>query len=78
MYSRVESGDKNWAYLFINGVPREETDHYTFSERGVVRFTSGRVVTLEFRAGDRIEIRTTKLDGHYDDIIYCAEYISKM
>ena len=64
MRSDVGSGESNEASLYINGNKLEESYHFTSSSSGVVRSTSGRVVTLEASAGDKIEIRT----------IYCNEW----
>ena len=74
------SGEDNRAYLFINGQVLWETEHNTYSESGGVRSTGGRVVTLEASAGDKIEIRTDRMDYGYGlyDILYCVEYIPKM
>ena len=78
MYSRVDTGEINYAYLFMNGEELTETQHETYSESGEVGSTSGRVVTLEASAGDEIEIRTTRMDEYYFNILYCAEYIPRM
>ena len=79
MRSVVNSGDGNFCYLYINGARLYETQHYTYSESdGEMVSTGGRVVTLEASAGDNIEIRATRMDGIYYEILYCAEYIPKM
>ena len=78
MYSRMESKDDNICYLSINDEALDETRHYTYSESGVALSTGGRVVTLEANAGDQIEIRTAKMEGRYNYINFCAEYIPKM
>ena len=77
LVSGVDSGESNWAVLYINGQLLPETRHNTYSGSGEVVSTGGRVVTLEASAGDRIEIRTDIMDGGYFDILYCAEYIPK-
>ena len=76
--SSVDSGDGNFAYLYINGNQLSETLHETYSESGGVSSTGGREVTLEASAGDKIEVKTTTLDGNYWNILYCAEFIPKM
>ena len=78
MESGVYRGDQNWAYLFINGDQLMETIHKTYSESGQVNYTSGLVWTLEANAGDKIEIRTTKMDRYYKNIYFCAEFIPKI
>ena len=78
LYSWVNSGEVNYCYLFLNGEALPETDHTTSSETGQVRSTGGRVVTLEASAGDKIDIRTDRMDRYYYDILYCAEYLPKM
>ena len=78
LQSRVDSGEQNIAYLFINGDQLDETEHKTYSGSDFVRFTSGRVVTLEVSVGDKIEIRTTRMENWYYKIMFCAEYIQKM
>ena len=76
--SSVDSGDGNFAYLYINGNQLSETLHETYSESGGVSSTGGREVTLEAIAGDKIEIKATIMEGIYRRILYCAEYIPKM
>ena len=75
----VGYGDQNRAYLYINGNQLDETEHYTYSDNmEQENFTGGREVTLEASAGDKIEISADAMDGYYGEILYCAEYISKM
>lgn len=76
--SDVDSGEYNDCWLYLNGVQLTETKHDTYSASGRVNFTGGRVVTVEASAGDKIEIRATRMDGSYGFILYCAEYIPKM
>ena len=78
MYAQVDSGDYNWAYLYLNGEKLTETYHKTYSGSGEVHSTGGRVLTVEASAGDKIEIRATDMDRDSDNILYCAEYIPKM
>ena len=78
MQSTVYSGNNNICYLYLNGEKLDETRHNTYSQSGRVHSTSGRVVTLEASAGDKIEIRATRMDYVYNDILYCAEFIPKM
>ncbi len=73
--SYVQSGKENWAFLYLNGEALPESLHYTYSSSHT---TGGRVVTLEANAGDTITLRTTRMDGDYVRIIFCAEYIAKM
>ena len=77
MESRVDGGNHNYCYLYINGEQQPETSQ-TYSESRVVTSTGGRVVTLEASAGDQIEIRAPQMDGIYRYVLYCAEYIPKM
>ena len=78
MQSWVDSGEENWAHLYINGDQLQGPDHDTSSGNGWVRSTGGRLVTLEASAGDTIEIRTTNMGGYYYYVYFCAEYIPKM
>ena len=78
MRSQVYSGEHNICYLYINGEELTESDHHTYIQPGSVSYTGGRVVTLEASAGDKIEIRTYRMDDWYHNILYCAEYIPKM
>ena len=80
LYSQGASVDYNVCFLYINGDQLDETRHVTYSESGIMISTSGRVVTLEASAGDKIEIRATTMEGSYGYyyILYCAEYIPKM
>ena len=75
MWSRVEIQKENAAYLYINGKQQLGTEHTTYSASGVVYSTGGRVVTLEASAGDKIEIRTPRMGGEFEDILFCAEFI---
>ena len=74
----VGYGDQNRAYLYINGNQLDETEYWTYSESGLVCSTGGRVLTLEASAGDKIEVRTTRVDGYHYNVLYCAECIPKM
>ena len=76
--SRVDSAEQNIAWLYINGDNLNETSHVTHSSYYRVNSTGGRMVTVEASAGDKIEIRTTRMEGEYWQILYCAEYIPKM
>ena len=78
MWSYVNTGLFNDCYLYLNGQKLLETTHETFSASGQVHSTGGRVVTVEVSAGDKIEVRATRMDGSYYYILYCAEYIPKM
>ena len=76
--SLVDSEEQNISYLYINGEELTETIHGTYIQTGQVISTGGPVVTVEASAGDQIEIRTTRMEGSYFRILYCAEYIPKM
>ena len=79
MYSWVDSGEFNYAYLLINGGQQVyESRHGTSSETGIVRSTSGREVIREFSQGNTIELRAYRMEGVYYHINYCAEYNPKM
>ena len=78
LHSRVDSGEDNDCILYLNGEALTGAYHHTYSSSGVVYSTGGRVVTVEASAGDKIEIRTTRMDRNYYQILYCAEYIPKM
>ena len=75
MYSRVYSEEWNHAYIFHNGAAMRETVHYTSSGYYFVRSTSGRQVIMEASAGDSITLRTTGVDGDYEHILLCFEFI---
>ena len=68
----------NVAWLYKNGYSLQGTEHYSASSDGWVTSTGGRVVTLEANAGDRIDLRATRMDGNFWDILFCAEFIPKM
>ena len=78
LYSHVYSGEGNTARLFINGVEVDESEHFTYSETGMVWSTGGREMTREVSQGDNIELRTTRMSGYYGNINYCAEYVPNM
>ena len=76
MVSRVDSGKENTASLnheYFSGLT-----HYTYSSSDDVLSTSGRVITREYYAGETITLRTSRLDGYYTDINFCAEYINEL
>ena len=77
LYSRVDSGESNLAYLYINGGQVAESEHHTYGSRSVFS-TGGREVTREVSQGDTIELRTTEMRGIYYDINFCAEYFPKL
>ena len=78
MYSRVDSGNENWAMIYHNGYKVPLTDHDTYSQWYVVQSTGGRELFLNARAEDTIYLKATKLEGEYHDIYFCAEYIPKI
>ena len=78
MISFVNSGEGNSAWLYINGGRVDESEHRTDSDSGQVYSTGGRELTREVRQGDKIELRTTLMDGVYWYLNYCAEYVPKM
>ena len=82
LWDWVNTGDQNYCYFHINGQALYELRHntYTYSSTatGVVHSSGGRVVTVDARAGDKIEIRATVMDFRYFNIMYCAEYIPKL
>ena len=78
-YSVVESGDDNNTVIYLNGRNLGASSvHHTYTSTGMVNTTSGRVVILRASAGDTIELRTGTMEGHYNDISFCVEYIPKM
>ncbi len=78
MKSKVDSGDYNWAYLYVNGGQLTETEHNTHSSSGSVSSTSGREWILEAKSGDFITLRTTLMGGEYLHINFCVDFIPKM
>ena len=80
MDSQVDSGDENWTWLFINSdrVAVQESWHRTYSESGRVHSTGGREVTKEVNQGDTIKLKTTRMEGSYYRINFCAEYVPQM
>ena len=76
--SSVESMEYNRAMLYINGGAVYESQHRTFSESGLVRSTGGLELTREFSQGLNIELMAVSVDGRYDEINFCFEYIPKM
>ena len=73
-----EAEQRNQAWLLLNGVGLGQAVHHTYSKTTGMDSTGGRVVTLKVSAGDFIELRTTRMDGAYWYIYYCAEFIPKM
>ena len=58
----------------------EETFHASHSSigGGAVISTGGREMTREVSQGDKIELRTTRMNGSFGSINFCAEYVPKM
>ena len=78
MYSRVESGDYNVAYIYLNGNMLVSSGHDTYTDSGAVISTSGRELTMEVSQGDNIKLRTTHMGDEYYYINFCAQYVPKM
>ena len=78
MISQVVNKENNLARLYFSGDRLDETIHQTYSSAVYAGSTGGRVVNVEASAGDTIKILTTRIDGHYKHIHFCAEYISKI
>ena len=78
LWSLTHSGQSNTAWLHLNGQAMEETYYRTYSSSGSVYTTGGRELIMEAREGETIELRATYMSGFYFQVIYCAEYISKM
>ena len=78
LLSFVESSEWNWVSLYLNVGRIKGTKHETSSPSGLVRSTSGRVVTVEASAGDSIELKAEKMEGSYYFINFCVDYIAKM
>lgn len=78
LWSQVDSGDFNFAWLLLNGKKfLSESVHRTSSKSCKVDSTGGRMVILEASAGETIELRTTRMDLNWQYIYFCAEYIAK-
>ena len=77
MFSRVETREANYAWLYHNGNILSETDYHSYSGNGVVRSTGGREVILELSWSDTLYLKSTYVQGDFHDIYFCAEYIHK-
>ena len=69
LFSYVDTNEKNYAYLFLNGEELSYTRHDTYSQSNEVVSTGGRELILEVSAGDKIHIETTFLNGRYFQVI---------
>ena len=79
MGSATNRAKANHAYLFINGNEQVDESHYhTYSESTRIISTGGREVTIKAFQGNTIELRATDMNGSYNNIFYCAEYVSKV
>merc|ERR1711860_392085 len=76
MWSRVDTSDTNWAYLYVNGEDLEETAHLTEGGSSIdyVTNTGGREVILEVSAGDTITLGAYRIGNGFYYITFCAEY----
>ena len=74
LYSVVNGGDYNWAWIYHNNAQQGETQHSTWSNSGQVISTGAREVTLNARRWDSIYLRTTVMLGEYVDISICFEF----
>ena len=80
MNSRTGFNKSNVVSLYINANELYETASLTYAngESDVVESSGGRVVIVEASAGDKIEVRTNIMDGIYNKIMLCVEFIPKM
>ena len=79
LFSSVGTGEANSATLFINGNLLSQAYHSTYNGNSdTVLSTGGRMVTVQASAGDSIEIRATRMDHHFGQVQFCAEFIPKI
>ena len=75
LYSRVYGGEENSAFIYMNGNKEWGTEHKTTSESSVIRSTGSRVLTRVVKKYTRFDIRAAKMNNHYFQIMFCAEYL---
>ena len=74
IYSRVDTGEANLAYLYHNGQKMAETVHATTSGKGEVDSTGGREILMRAEQGDSLTLRTGGLDHAFYRIMTCFEF----
>ena len=75
MTSSVYKGQRNYAWLYLNGQEMEQTFHYTYSENGDMEYTGGREVMVRAQHGDTLHLGTTAMDGYFWYITSCFEFL---
>ena len=77
MESPVQSGQRNWAYLYHNNQKMEETLHYTgYTGSGYMDCTGGREVMVRTQQGDTLHLGTATVDNHFFNIYVCFEFLN--
>ena len=71
----VTSGYENIASIYFNGNRLWETYHQTYSGLYKQISTGGRQTFLEASAGSTIYLNLNKVDGNWQHISFCVEYI---
>ena len=74
LHSRVDIGEVNRLYLYINGVALPESYHWTRSSSRKTGSTGGRELTLEVKAGDTMSLRATTIDDSLLKIYFCVAF----
>ena len=75
--SRQDSGERNQAWLFLNGEKIEESNHRTYytGSDGRVGSLGSRSLYIRLETDDTIDLRTGRLDGSLYDITFCLELV---
>ena len=74
LHSRVDIGEVNRLYLYINGVALPESYHWTRSSSRKTGSTGGRELTLQVKAGDTMSLRATTIDDSLLKIYFCVAF----
>ena len=74
--SYVNTGQKNWVYIYHNQQKIGETYHYTYSEYYKMYYTGGRELITRAEQGDTFHLGTWGMGGNFYQIITCFEFVS--
>ena len=78
MWSYVETGDHNLAYLYHNDQRMDETWHDTYygGSGGGMQYTGGREVMVRAQQGDTLHLGTGTVDRYFWYITSCFEFLN--
>ncbi len=79
--SLVHSGEVNRVFVHLNDKKLWRTEHHTtstYKSDGRVSSTGGRDWTFDASVGDTFYLKATNMDGKFEFINFCAQFIPKI